>query len=81
MLISVDKVVIVCLKIYGEIFEILVDFYLVRDFKEGKDVLIEEIFVIFYVFKDVYKGDKVSEYEMEKIFGISDLYEVVKIIF
>ncbi|AEC51056.1 putative RNA-associated protein [Pyrococcus sp. NA2] len=80
MPISVDKAVIARLKIQGETFEILVDPYLARDFKEGKDVPIEEILATPYVFKDAHKGDKASEKEMEKIFGTSDPYEVAKII-
>ncbi|BAA30664.1 ribosome assembly factor SBDS [Pyrococcus horikoshii] len=80
MPISVDKAVIARLKIQGETFEILVDPYLARDFKEGKNVPIEEILATPYVFKDAHKGDKASEKEMEKIFGTSDPYEVAKII-
>ncbi|NJE77426.1 ribosome assembly factor SBDS, partial [Thermococcus sp. ES12] len=72
MPIDVDKAVIARLKTHGETFEILVDPYLARDFKEGKDVPIEEILATPYVFKDAHKGDKASEHEMEKIFGTSD---------
>ncbi|MDV3103020.1 ribosome assembly factor SBDS [Thermococcus waiotapuensis] len=80
MPISVDKAVIARLKTHGETFEILVDPYLARDFKEGKDVSIEEILATPYVFKDAHKGDKASEHEMEKIFGTSDPYEIAKVI-
>ncbi|WP_297465884.1 ribosome assembly factor SBDS [Thermococcus sp.] len=80
MPVSVDKAVIARLKTHGETFEILVDPYLARDFKEGKEVPIEEILATPYVFKDAHKGDKASEHEMEKIFGTSDPYEVAKII-
>ncbi|HDZ36119.1 MAG TPA: ribosome assembly factor SBDS [Thermococcus sp.] len=80
MPISVDKAVIARLKTHGETFEILVDPYLAKDFKEGKDVPIEEILATPYVFKDAHKGDKASEHEMEKIFGTSDPYEVAKVI-
>jgi len=80
MPVSVDKAVIARLKTHGETFEVLVDPYLARDFKEGKDVPIEEILATPYVFKDAHKGDKASEHEMEKIFGTSDPYEVAKII-
>ncbi len=80
MPISVDKAVIARLKAHGETFEVLVDPYLARDFKEGKDVNMEEILATPYVFKDAHKGDKASEHEMEKIFGTSDPYEVAKII-
>ncbi len=80
MPISVDKAVIARLKTHGETFEILVDPYLARDYKEGREVEIEEILATPYVFKDAHKGDKASEHEMEKIFGTSDPYEVAKII-
>lgn len=80
MPISVDKAVIARLKTHGETFEILVDPYLARDFKEGKEVPIEEILATPYVFKDAHKGDKASEHEMEKVFGTSDPYEVAKAI-
>ncbi len=72
MPISVDKAVIARLKTHGETFEVLVDPYLARDFKEGKDVPMEELLATPYVFKDAHKGDKASEHEMEKIFGTSD---------
>ncbi|QDA30724.1 ribosome assembly factor SBDS [Thermococcus indicus] len=80
MPIGVDKAVIARLKTHGETFEILVDPYLARDFKEGRDVQIEDVLATPYVFKDAHKGDKASEHEMEKIFGTSDPYEVAKII-
>ncbi|CAD5243526.1 ribosome assembly factor SBDS [Thermococcus camini] len=80
MPISVDKAVIARLKTHGETFEILVDPYLARDFKEGRDVQIEDVLATPYVFKDAHKGDKASEHEMEKIFGTSDPYEVAKVI-
>jgi len=78
--ISVDKAVIARLRTHGETFEILVDPYLAKDFKEGRDVPVEEILATPYVFKDAHKGDKASEHEMEKIFGTSDPYEIAKII-
>ncbi|WP_148882811.1 ribosome assembly factor SBDS [Thermococcus aciditolerans] len=80
MPIGVDKAVIARLKTHGETFEILVDPYLARDFKEGRDVPIEDVLATPYVFKDAHKGDKASEHEMEKIFGTSDPYEVAKVI-
>jgi ribosome maturation protein Sdo1 len=43
MPISVDKAVIARLRTHGETFEILVDPYLARDFKEGKDQLLTNL--------------------------------------
>jgi len=80
MPVSIDKAVIARLKTHGEIFEILVDPYLARDFKEGKELPVEEILATPYIFKDAHKGDKASEHEMEKIFGTNDPYEIAKII-
>ncbi|RLF81610.1 ribosome assembly factor SBDS [Thermococci archaeon] len=80
MPVSIDKAVIARLKTHGENFEILVDPYLARDFKEGKELPVEEILATPYIFKDAHKGGKASEHEMEKIFGTSDPYEVAKII-
>ncbi|HDG64226.1 MAG: ribosome assembly factor SBDS [Thermococcus sp.] len=80
MPVSIDKAVIARLKTHGENFEILVDPYLARDFKEGKELPVEEILATPYIFKDAHKGDKASEHEMKKIFGTSDPYEVAKII-
>ncbi|MCD6559334.1 MAG: ribosome assembly factor SBDS [Palaeococcus sp.] len=80
MPVSLDNAVIARLKTHGETFEILVDPYLARDFKEGREVNVEDILATPYVFKDAHKGDKASEHEMEKIFGTSDPYEVAKII-
>ncbi len=77
-MVSLDKAVIARLKKAGETFEILVDPYLARDLKEGKEVDFEKLLAAEEVFKDSKKGDRASSEELRKIFGTEDIKEIVK---
>jgi ribosome maturation protein SDO1 len=79
-MVSLDKAVIARLKKQGENFEVLVDPYLARDLKEGKEVDFEKLLAVEEIFKDAKKGDRVSTEELQKIFGKTDIYEIVKTI-
>jgi ribosome maturation protein SDO1 len=79
-MVSLDKAVIAKLRKQNENFEILVDPYLARDFKEGKEVDFEKLLAAEDVFKDARKGDRASLEDLQKVFGKKDIREVVEII-
>ncbi len=77
-MVSLEKAVIARLKKGGEEFEILVDPYLARDLKEGKEVNFEELLAVEEVFKDAKKGKRASEEELQKVFGTKDIYKIAR---
>ena len=76
-MVSLDKAVIARLKKQGENFEVLVDPYLARDLKEGKEVDFEKLLAAEEVFKDARKGDRASTEDLQKVFGTTDIHEIV----
>ncbi|MCE7698874.1 MAG: ribosome assembly factor SBDS, partial [Methanobacterium paludis] len=79
-MVTLEDAVIARLEYYGEHFEILVDPDLASDFKDGKEINIEEILAVEEVFKDSKKGDKASEEAMMKAFNTIDPLEAAVII-
>ncbi|NOY11431.1 MAG: ribosome assembly factor SBDS [Archaeoglobi archaeon] len=77
-MVSLDKAVIARLRKGGETFEVLVDPYLARDLKEGKDVNFEDLVAVEEVFYDAKKGDRASIEDIEKAFQTRDIREVIK---
>ncbi len=77
-MVSLDKAVIARLRKGGEEYEVLVDPYLARDLKEGKDVNFEELLAAEEIFKDAKKGERASSEELRKSFGTENIYEVAK---
>ncbi len=77
-MVSLEKAVIARLKKGGENFEVLVDPYLARDLKEGKDVDFEELVAVEEVFHDAKKGDRASIEDLEKVFQTRDIKEIIK---
>ncbi|MEM2022769.1 MAG: ribosome assembly factor SBDS [Archaeoglobaceae archaeon] len=79
-MVTLEKAVIAKLKKGGMEFEILVDPYLARDLKEGKEVDFEELLAVEEVFKNAKKGERVSAEELTKVFGTSDIRKIARII-
>lgn len=79
-MVSLEKAVIARLRKHGENFEVLVDPFLARDFKEGKEVSFENLLASDEVFKDSRKGDRASSDDLTSAFGTSDIHKIVKII-
>ncbi len=77
-MVSLEKAVIARLKKGGEVFEVLVDPYLARDLKEGKDVDFEQLLAVDEIFKDARKGERVSKEELTKVFGTSDIKTIAR---
>ncbi len=77
-MVSLEKAVIARLRRGGETFEVLVDPYLARDLKEGKEVDFEQLLAVEDVFKDARKGERASKEELVKVFGTSDVKKVAR---
>ncbi len=77
-MVSLEKAVIARLRRGGEEFEILVDPYLARDLKEGKEVDFEDLLAVEEVFKDAKKGERASHDELQKIFGTVDVKAIAR---
>ncbi len=77
-MVSLEKAVIARLRKAGEEFEILVDPYLARDLKEGKEVNFEELLAVEEVFKDAKKGIRASAENLQKVFGTTDIYKIAR---
>ncbi|MEM4291823.1 MAG: ribosome assembly factor SBDS [Archaeoglobaceae archaeon] len=77
-MVSLEKAVIAKLRKGGTDFEILVDPYLARDLKEGKDVNFDDLLAVEEVFKNAKKGERVPAEELQKNFGTTDIREIAK---
>lgn len=76
-MVSLDSAVIARLKTHGEVFEILIDPDLSLEYKEGKDVDLNELLAINTIFKDAKAGEKASEQSMNKVFGTTEFGSIV----
>ncbi len=79
-MVDIDKAVIARLNKEGRHFEILVDCDKALEYKEGKNVSLEEVIATTQVYFDVKKGEKVSEDGLRAAFDTEDLNEAIKII-
>ncbi|MFO7967372.1 MAG: ribosome assembly factor SBDS [Archaeoglobaceae archaeon] len=76
-MVSLDNAVVAKIRKHGENFEALVDPYLARDLKEGKEVDFENLLAAEEVFKDASKGDRASIEDLEKVFGENDIRNII----
>lgn len=76
-MVKLENAVIARLERLGEKFEVLVDPNLATDVKGGKDVNIGDLLAIETVFKDARKGEEKGEESIKKVFGTTNLKEVV----
>ncbi|MEM1578199.1 MAG: ribosome assembly factor SBDS [Archaeoglobaceae archaeon] len=79
-MVSLEKAVVARLRKGGSDFEILVDPYLARDLKEGKEVDFEDLLAVDEIFKNARKGERASNEELQKIFGTTNVKEIAKTI-
>lgn len=73
---TLEDSVIARMEVQEERFEVLVDPYLARDLREGKDVDLADLFAVDEVFKDVRKGERASREKIQNVFGTTDFNEV-----
>lgn len=80
-LVSLDDAVIARLDRSGDRFEVLVEPELAHDRKEGDTkVELSEIVAVEEVFLDAHKGDRAPADLLQKVFGTSDIMEIIEII-
>lgn len=77
-MISIDEAIIVKLKKSGKFFEILVDPDKALEFKKGKKIDIDGVLAYPGIYHDARKGNLVSEDELQKNFGTTDIFNVAK---
>lgn len=77
-MISLDEAVIAKYSSHGLNFEILIDCEKAIEFKQGKEIPLDEVVVTFDVFKDVKKGLHASEQDLQKVFQTQNKNEIVK---
>lgn len=75
-MISVDEAVIARLDSHGKHFEIMVHPERALDVRKGKDIPIDDLVAYREVYEDAEKGKKVSNEELNKIFGTNDFEEI-----
>uniref|UniRef100_A0A7J2TIG5 Ribosome maturation protein SDO1 homolog n=1 Tax=Archaeoglobus fulgidus TaxID=2234 RepID=A0A7J2TIG5_ARCFL len=79
-MVSLEKAVVAKLRKGGAEFEVLVDPYLARDLKEGKEVDFDDLLAVEEVFRNARKGERVPVEELQKTFGTTDVREIAKTI-
>jgi ribosome maturation protein SDO1 len=76
--VSIDKAVISRLTTFGQKFEVLVDPNEALKLKKGVKVDMNEILAYPGIYRDVRSTERVSEEELQKIFGTSDVFKVAE---
>ena len=77
-MVNIEDAVTAKLSMQGLNFEILVECEKAIEFKQGKDIPLEDFVVTFEIFKDVKKGEKANEHELKRIFGTDNKTEIIK---
>lgn len=77
-MVDIDKAVISRLFVSGQKFEVLVDSAKALEFKKGTKMNMIDIIAYPGVYKDVRSTDRVSEQELQKIFGTTDVMKVAE---
>jgi len=75
-MVDVDKAIIGKLKRNENYFEVLLDPEKILEFKRGKTINIRDALVLPAIYHDAKKGDLVSEEELQKNFGTTDVYVI-----
>jgi len=76
--ISLEKAVIARLTKAGERFEILVDPEKALEVKSGKEIPLDELIASEEIYEDAKKGLRCSSEKINKVFGTSNVKEVIK---
>jgi len=79
-MVSLEKAVVAKLRKGGMDFEILVDPYLARDLKEGKEVNFDDLLAVEEIFRNARKGERAPNEELQKVFGTTDVREIARTI-
>jgi len=77
-MVGVDKAVVARLTHSGQKFEILVDPNKALDFKKGMKIDMNEIVAIPGVYKSVSNTERVSDQDLQKVFGTRDVFKIAE---
>ncbi|MFB6216377.1 MAG: ribosome assembly factor SBDS, partial [Candidatus Aenigmatarchaeota archaeon] len=75
-MVSVDEAVIARLDSHGQHFEIMVDPEKALDVKKGEDVPLRDLVAVEEVYEDSDKGKRVSDEDLNQVFGTNDFQEI-----
>jgi len=75
-MVSVDKAVIARLERSEQRFEILVDPDKALELRKGVKVNMDELLAYPAIYKDAKKGEVVSEKDLQKVFGTTDVFKI-----
>ncbi|MEM5766331.1 MAG: ribosome assembly factor SBDS [Candidatus Aenigmatarchaeota archaeon] len=78
MTVGVDKAVIARLQRSGQRFEILVDPEKALEVKKGIKVSMDDLLAYPVIYKDSKKGEAVSEQDLQKVFGTTDIMKIAE---
>jgi ribosome maturation protein SDO1 len=76
--VSIEKAVIARLWYSGKKFEIMVDPEKALEVKRGKEVEMGEVLAFPCIYRDVRSTERVSEEELQKTFGTTDINQIAK---
>ncbi len=79
-MITLDKAVIARYKKGEKHFEVLVDPYKSREFKQGKKIEVDDLIAAPDIFLDSAKGKKAPEEDLMQVFGSTDYKKIVPVI-
>lgn len=77
-MVDVDKAVIARLFVGNQKFEILIDPEKAYEFKKGKSIDMNEILAIPGIYRDARKSERISEEELQKVFGTTDAFKIAE---
>ena len=77
-LVDIDKAVISRLNIAGQKFEILVDPKKAYEFKQGKQISLDEILAYPAIYKNARAAEEASIEDLQKFFGTTDVYKIAE---
>jgi len=78
LVVDIDKAVIARLRSSGQKFEILVDSDKALEFRRGEKIKMDEILAYPAIYRDARSTDVVSDQDLQKVFGTTDIFKVAE---
>jgi ribosome maturation protein SDO1 len=76
--VSIEKAVIARLWYSGQKFEIMVDPEKALEIRKGKEIELGEVVAFPGIYRDVRSAERVSDEDLQKVFGTKDINQIVK---
>lgn len=77
-MVNIEDAVTAKLSVKGFNFEILVDCEKAMEYKNGKNIDLDDVVVTLDIFKDVKKGEHANEHDLKNLLGTSNKAEIIK---